>query len=110
MINTKIFTVPNYFKKFTCKGGACRNSCCKGWDVTISRDDYFILQGMNCSKKIRQLLDKTVCILSNPTAERYAKIEKTIDNDCPFHMTNGFCMLHSKYGEKVLPNICQYYP
>jgi len=110
MTTTKVFTVPNYYKKFSCKVGDCRNSCCKGWDVTISRNDYFILQGMNCSKKIRHLLDKSLQILNRPTPECYAVIVKSDDNDCPFHMSTGYCMLQAQCGEKILPNICHYFP
>ncbi|HHZ12049.1 MAG TPA: hypothetical protein GYA05_04985 [Acholeplasmataceae bacterium] len=110
MLTTRMFTVPVYYRKFKCKGGDCRNSCCKGWDVTMSTDDYFILQGMDCSKKLRELLDRHIRILPHPTPDRYALIEKTFDGDCPFHMTNGYCMLHTQCGEKVLPNICHYFP
>ena len=35
------YLIPNYFKKFKCKCGDCRNTCCVGWTVTMSVNEYF---------------------------------------------------------------------
>jgi lysine-N-methylase len=110
MSYTKIFIVPNYYKNFTCKGHDCRRSCCKGWDVSISMIEYFKLSGMNCSKKLRKRLDNAFYIAKNPTNDRYAIVSKTIEDDCPLHMSNGYCMLQYECGERILPAICHYYP
>ena len=110
MVKTNIYTVPNYYKSFSCKGNECRSCCCKGWDVSISMKEYFNIQAMNCSKKLRKCLDKTFYVTKNPTQVRYAIVAKTIDNDCPLHMENGYCMLQYECGETVLPAICHYYP
>ncbi len=109
-MNTNFYTVPSYYKDFVCKGHDCRHCCCIGWDVTISMKEYFYLQGMNCPKKLRKLLDKTFYVLNHPTTERYAKVAKNMDNDCPLHMSNGYCMLQAECGENALPLICRYYP
>jgi hypothetical protein len=73
-------------------------------------NEYFHLQGMNCSKKLRKYLDKTFYVINNPTEERYAMVSKNMDHDCPLHMANGYCLLQYECGENVLPSICRYYP
>ncbi len=110
MSYTNNFTVPSYYKNFKCIGGECRHSCCIGWDVTISMNEYFKLQSMNCSKKLRKVIDHAFLVAKNPSKERYAMVAKNYEMDCPLHMSNGYCQLHSECGEKILPLICQYYP
>lgn len=110
MISKQSFLVPSYYKNFKCKGFDCRNSCCKGWDVSISMKEYYNLQSMNCSKKLRKHIDRALVIVKNPTKERYAVVTKTVDNDCVLHMPNGYCMLQFECGENILPAICHYYP
>ena len=104
------FLVPDYYPAFSCKGGECRHTCCSGWEVTIPMDQYFYLNGMECSKTFRQTLDRTFRVLEQPTKERYAKITHNFEGNCPLLQKNGYCALHAKYGEEVLPSVCRYYP
>jgi len=104
------FLVPDYYKDFTCKGGSCRDSCCQEWKVTIPMDQYFLLNGLNCKKTIKQKIDRTFRPFINPTPERYAEIVHTQDGNCPLHKEDGYCLLHETCGENVLPLVCRYYP
>jgi len=104
------FSVPDFYKDFTCKGGDCRNTCCSGWKVTIARQQYFVLHGLDCEASLRDKLDRTFRPLPNPTPERYAEIVHNYEGNCPLLMKNGYCELHSSCGEKVLPWVCRYYP
>ncbi|MFA5542528.1 MAG: flagellin lysine-N-methylase [Bacilli bacterium] len=110
MAYTNKFIVPNYYKEFKCKGKECRNSCCTGWDVTISLKEYYKLQSLKCSKTLRTLLDKTFVLKKNPNPDQYGIVQKNQHNDCPLHMEDGYCRLHKECGEKSLPLICNYYP
>ena len=41
MINeNKGVLAPSVFKRFSCKGAACRYNCCRDWSITMSRDEY----------------------------------------------------------------------
>ncbi len=104
------FIVPDHYKKFTCKGGECRNTCCSGWKVTISRQQYFVLHGLSCNKSLRDKMDRTFKPLVDPTPERYAEIVHNYEGNCPLLLDNGLCQLHGSCGEEVLPWICRYYP
>ncbi|MDT8336439.1 MAG: flagellin lysine-N-methylase [Candidatus Izemoplasmatales bacterium] len=108
-INAK-FIVPSYYKDFTCKGGDCRDSCCKEWKVTIPMNQYFLLHGLYCNKKVKDKIDRTFRPVFKPTNERYAEIVHTQNGDCPLHKENGYCLLHETCGEEVLPWVCRYYP
>lgn len=100
-------TRPTCFDRFQCKGGACRNTCCQGWNITISRAEY---------NKVRHLLrhDDVQFFKRMPrqTANDliYAKVKMTEDNYCPLFDSEGLCGLQRRYGYGVLPDICKLFP
>ena len=100
-------TRPTCFDRFQCKGGACRNTCCQGWNITISRAEY---------NKVRHLLrhDDVQFFkrLPRQTANDriYATVKMTEDNHCPLFDSEGLCGLQRKYGYGALPDICKFFP
>jgi len=102
--------VPDYYLHFHCKGGACRSSCCSGWSISLTQDEYFHLLGLPCSDALRHKLDTAFHLADQPTPERYALISPTWQGDCPLHGEDGLCMLQKECGEKVLSSICRAYP
>lgn len=104
------YKVPDFYPNFSCKGTSCKENCCKKWRVTISMSEYFILHGLNCSKKLKSKIDRSLRLLEPRTKERYAEIIKDHEGKCPLLLENGYCQLHSELGEKVLPSVCRYFP
>jgi len=72
--------------------------------------EYFNLQGIECSKKLRRKLSESFNIVEKPEIERYALMEPNDKGDCKLHMENGWCGLQYEKGEKSLPLICRLYP
>lgn len=107
---TACYLVPDYYPDFRCKISACRESCCSGWQVTVSLSEYYRLLGADCPKKLRQLLDRGLRVVDNPRDERYAAIEKNYEGDCLLHGADGRCMLQDCCGEKALSAVCRLYP
>lgn len=104
------FVVTDYYPNFVCKGTQCRQSCCDGWDIAISMDQYFKMLSLPCKKTVREKLDRAFQIVPVPTPERYAMVRPNYQGDCPLHMANGYCLLQNQCGEEALPSICRYYP
>lgn len=104
------FLIPKYYLSFKCKMGNCRNTCCVGWNISISLADYFKLQTLKCDEKTREKLDRCVKVHIHPTPERYAYIAHDYIGNCPLRMINGKCSLHAKFGENSLSNVCKLYP
>jgi len=108
---TAEFNVPDYYESFSCKGPECKNSCCRGWEVTIPMKQYFLLQSMSAGKRAKTVMDKSFRLLPGAMPERYAEIVHDYEtDDCLLHMKNGYCLLHFEFGEKMLPAVCRYYP
>lgn len=106
----KKYLVPSYYKNFSCKCGKCRNSCCKGWNISISMNEYYSLSTLDCSKEIRNKLDRALKVLNKPTKEKYAILASNYFGDCFLHDEDGYCALQKECGEKSLPQICRMYP
>lgn len=104
------YLIPNYFKKFKCKCGDCRNTCCVGWTVTMSVNEYFKIKNLECDEEFREKLDRGIYTCINPTAERYAYIKKNYYGDCVFHDWDGLCEIHKKFGEENIARVCDMYP
>ncbi len=106
------FLYPSYYKNFACKCGDCRATCCHGWGITLSRDDYFKVTGTDASPELRRRLDVAFKPASNPapTPERYAMISYNWQGRCPIQTEDGFCLLHRECGEGAIPEICRRYP
>ena len=102
--------MPDYYPHFACKGGACRATCCRGWDVSLPMDEYFRLLGLDCSPELRARLDGAFHATDAPSPERYAQISHNWLGDCPMQREDGLCALQCECGETALPAVCRRYP
>ena len=99
MAEKQNMTVPEYYPKFQCKCGSCRSCCCAGWGVSISRDDYFRLESVQCSASLRRRLDRAFFLLPDATPERYAGLSHDWSGRCWLQREDGFCALQRTCGE-----------
>lgn len=102
--------VPDYYTRFACKGGSCTGTCCRGWNVSVSMEEYLRLLGLDCSPALRQKLDRAFLPAEHPTPQRYAVVFPTWEGSCPVLREDGLCALHAELGEGVLPAVCRSYP
>ena len=112
MSYTHEFTYPDYYPEFSCKCGDCRATCCHGWGIALSRDEYFRVMGTECSDELRRRLDVAFRPATDPapTPERYALISYNWLGRCPLQSDEGLCLLHRECGEGAIPEICRRYP
>jgi hypothetical protein len=104
------FLVPDYYKHFSCKGSSCRTTCCAGWGVSIPRQQYYRLLGMDCPSPLREKIDRTFQPMLRPSPERFAEIIHNYEGKCPLLSETGLCSLHAFGGEELLPSVCRYFP
>lgn len=104
------FLIPEYYTEFHCKMGDCRSSCCEGWQVTFSLEDYFKLSGEACGKDLREKIDRGVKVSLHPTADAYAYVQHDYTGNCPMRLSDGRCAIHAEMGEKALAEVCKLYP
>lgn len=104
------FLVPDYYPDFACKGGECRATCCNGWGISVSMNEYFHLIGMDCPGDLRKRLDCAFYPPKDASSDRFRLITPKWNGDCPLRAEDGLCALQCACGEDVLPAICRYYP
>ncbi len=109
---TNEFLFPEYFADFSCKCGDCRATCCHGWGIALSQDEYFRITGAEYSPELRRRVDVAFKPATNPapTPERYALISYNWLGKCPLQTDEGLCSLHRELGEGAIPTICRRYP
>lgn len=110
MTCSKEFLMPDYYSDFKCKMGECRSCCCEGWTVSFSLEDYFRLSGEECSKELREKIDKGVRVALHPTPAEYAQIRHDYNGNCPMRLADGRCGIHAEMGEGALAQVCKLYP
>ena len=98
----KIFA-PNYYKKFQCIAGACRHSCCIGWDVYLDEETLLKYSAMDgeAGERIRAHLcekEDGICF------------EMCENGKCPMLNERGLCDVILQKGEGFISEICREHP
>ena len=97
----KLFA-PSYYKKFKCLAGACRHSCCVGWEIDVDEDSL---------SRYRALGDAGKDILSGIELSGEAPhFRLSSEERCPNLLDNGLCRIISDFGEGYLCDICREHP
>ncbi len=103
-----------YYDEFHCIGSECRDSCCKHWEIGLHKREYLDYKKMKCSPKLKEVIGSAFTRLKNPSSDEekdfYAVMKLKEDGDCPFHDTDGLCMLQRELGEGVLSCTCTRFP
>lgn len=95
--------VPDYYPQFQCIAGACRHSCCIGWEIDIDQDSlqrYQSLEG-ELGQTLREQIDP-----SGQTPHFRLGPEER----CPFLNEENLCRLILELGEPSLCQICADHP
>ena len=95
---------PAYYPQFSCIAGACRHSCCIGWEIDIDEETaetYRTFPG-EIGRRMRQCIDFD--------AEPPHFILQGDKERCPFLNDEGLCDIILGCGEGALCQICTDHP
>ncbi|MEG0648323.1 MAG: flagellin lysine-N-methylase [Oscillospiraceae bacterium] len=106
----KILT-PDYLSAFACKAGACRNTCCAGWSITLSKPEYLAMKKGGMPKNIEDIANAALHrVRKNATDKTYAEIEFRSDGFCPYLSADRLCNLQVVCGHSALSATCRVFP
>ena len=88
---------PDYFGAFHCIAGACRHTCCEGWEVDV--DEESLPRFLSAPDIAPQI-----------SAEDTPHIRLLPDERCPFLNRDGLCEMILRHGEEMLCQICRDHP
>lgn len=94
---------PDYYPLFSCTAGACRHSCCIGWEIDIDEATLAAYSGITdeFGERLKNGIQKT------PDGARFSL---DCQNRCVFLNENGLCDIITQLGEGALCQICADHP
>lgn len=93
---------PSYARAFHCLAGACPDTCCQQWEVTLDAETaarYLRLPGA--------LGDALRAAIRSEDGEIWLENHK---GRCPMLRPDGLCRIQATLGEDALCQVCQEYP
>lgn len=97
------YIVPDYYRDFRCIAGACRHSCCIGWEIDVDEETLEYYQSL--PEPWNKRLEENIV-----QGEDEAHFALAADERCPFLQPDGLCELIRELGEDSLCNICADHP
>ena len=89
--------VPDYLPEFRCIAGACRHTCCEGWEVDIDEESLpRFLAAPDIAPQV--------------STEDTPHIRLLPGDRCPFLNRDGLCDMILRHGEGMLCKICRDHP
>lgn len=94
---------PDYYSSFACLKGACRHSCCIGWEIDV--DDGALARYRQLSGEMGERLRASIELGDGTPHFRLTAGER-----CPFLTDDGLCELILHLGPDSLCQICADHP
>ena len=93
---------PDYYPEFSCIAGACKHSCCIGWEIDV--DEEALARFSKVEGELGQRLQENISMEDVP----HFKLKE--GERCPFLNGDGLCDLILELGEETLCEICEKHP
>lgn len=102
---------PTYYDNFSCLGKQCKYTCCQGWDIILSKNEYTHIKNLKKPKDLETLTSKAFHRnKKDETTKAYALVKFDPDNHCMLLTENRLCSLQQYCGHKALPYACKIFP
>ena len=97
-----LIVYPDYYKDFRCIAGACKHSCCIGWEIDIDPDTAELYGSVTG--------DLGECLKENISREGEPHFILGENERCPFLRKDNLCRIICELGESALCSICSDHP
>ncbi|WP_206457970.1 flagellin lysine-N-methylase [Anaerovorax sp. IOR16] len=102
---------PDYYDKYFCIGSNCKNTCCKDWNIHLTKKEYSELKKRKLSLELGKIREVALSRERKSTSLlQYGKIKLYKDKKCPFHSKEGLCLLQLECGPEALSEVCRNFP
>jgi len=96
-----LYTIPDYYKEFSCIADKCEDTCCAGWQIVIDKDS------IKKYKKTKGAFRKRMLRSVNWIQGTFRQDE---EKRCAFLNENNLCDLYLSQGEDGFCKTCREYP
>lgn len=99
---------PIFSTEFQCVGSACRDHCCKGWEIFL--DKTTVNRYLKSPQiEIRNIASENI-ITTKKSFQRWGKMKLTSSGNCAFMDEDKLCKVHKNMGASALSQTCATYP
>ncbi len=96
-----LYTIPDYYKEFSCTADQCEDTCCAGWQIVI--DKKSLKRYWNEKGPYKKELKKSIKWIQGV-------FKQSPDKRCAFLNEENLCEMYKNLGEKSLCKTCKLYP
>lgn len=96
-----LYTVPDYYKQFSCTADRCEDTCCAGWQIVVDR---------NSLKKYRREKSRYLKNLIKNVNWLSGTFRQDKDRRCAFLNEDNLCDMYIHLGSASLCKTCRLYP
>ncbi|NMP28104.1 flagellar protein FliB [Rahnella sp. SAP-1] len=99
---------PAYVTRFSCIGAACRDHCCKRWEITLDKTTYnkYLKSEIPNIRKIAQEHIK----VGKKSFQHWANMSLDSEGNCFYLNEQRLCEVHKQLGADALSYTCTIYP
>lgn len=108
-----LLKTPDYYKDFRCIAGACKDSCCIGWEIDIDEDTktyYEQVKGSFGESLRAHMVQADQEDIDPQTGLCMTSFELSEGRRCPFLNEENLCDICIELGEEALSEVCTEYP
>lgn len=98
-----------YYDEFHCIGPECKDSCCKNWNISLTKREYLNYKKMDCSPELKSIIDTAFTRLRIDDSH-YAAMKLKENGDCPFLGKDCLCKIQKEKGAEALTFVCSIFP
>lgn len=96
-----LYTIPDYYKEFSCVADECEDTCCAGWQIVIDK---------KAQKKYKQVKGDFRKRLLRSVDWKQEVFKQDKEKRCAFLNENSLCDMYTALGANSLCKTCRLYP
>lgn len=96
-----LYTIPDYYKEFSCVADECEDTCCAGWQIVIDK---------KAQKKYKQVKGDFRKRLLRSVNWKQEVFKQDKEKRCAFLNENNLCDMYTALGPNALCKTCRLYP
>lgn len=96
-----LYTIPDYYKEFSCTADACEDTCCAGWQIVV--DPKALQRYREETGPYREKLRETI-------SWKQGTFQQDSLRRCKFLTEDNLCEMYQQLGENSLCKTCRTYP
>lgn len=96
-----LYSIPDYYKEFSCTADQCEDTCCAGWQIVVDR------KALSRYRHVSGVFKKD---LRRGINWKEGTFRQSTEKRCAFLDEDNLCRMYKNLGEKSLCRTCRLYP